>query len=244
MTSRFRLFVLALSTAAVSMTGAPRAAAQTTPAADPAEHPAAKVVKEYLAMIITRQWKKSADIVDEKSMEVLHNDYVARTEKARTMDEEESMIRRVGKSTIKEVAAMKPREFYTAFHEGLQVSYKVEDAKLDVIRKTITMKVLSVVEETERLAHVLVRAKYSTGEADIERLELVSLLKNGGKWQVALNEQAPKAKRLDGAEGPGKGADPAKPAGPADPVTPVKPSVDPVKPAKPAAKPPVKPKTR
>lgn len=240
MTSRFRLLVLALSTAAC-MAGVPRAGAQATAVADPAEHPAAKVVREYLSMIITRQWKKSADIVDEQSMVVLHKDYVARTEKARTMDEEESMVRRVGKSTIEEVAQMKPREFYTAFHEGLQVSYKVEDAKLDVIRKTITMKVLSVVEETERLAHVLVRAKYSTGEADIERLELVSLLKNGGKWQVALNEQAPKAKRLDGAEGGAKPADPAKPS---DPVAPVKPAVDPVKPAKPAAKPPVKPKTR
>jgi len=230
----FRFLVLAFLTA-VFTAGLPRAAAQTTQATDPAEHPAAKVVEEYLAMIITRQWKKSADIVDEKSMEVLHQDYVARTEKARTMDEEESMVRRVGKSTIKEVAAMKPREFYAAFHEGLQVSYKVEDAKLDLIRKTITMKVLSVAQETERLAHVLVRAKYSTGEADIERLELVSLLKNGEKWQVALNEQAPKAKAIEGAAGGDK---------PADAVSPVKPSVDPVKPVKPAKPAPAKPKTR
>ena len=199
--------------------------------ANPAEHPAAKVVEEYLKMIITRQWKKSADIVDEKSMEVLHQDYVARTGQARTMDEEESMVRRVGKSTIEEVKAMKPREFYTAFHEGLQDRYKVEEAKLEIIRKSITMTVLSVAQETDRLAHVLVRAKYSTGENLIERLELVSLLKNGEKWQVALNEQAPKSTPVEGA---------AKPAG----TAPAKPAVDPVKPVKPAPKPTVKPKTR
>lgn len=238
MISRFCFLVLTLLTAAAFTAGLPRAAAQT---ADPAEHPAAKVVKDYLAMIITRQWKKSADIVDEQSMVVLHRDYVERTKKSRTMDEEESMVRRVGKSTVEEVAQMKPREFYAAFHDGLQVSYKVEEAKLDVIRKTITMKVLSVAQETDRLAHVLVRAKYSTGENNIERLELVSLLKNGEKWQVALNEQAPKATPAEGAAG---GDTPAGPGNPVDPVTPVKPAVDPVRPVKPVAKPPVKPKTR
>ena len=241
MTSRFRPLAIVLFSVAAFTAAAPRAAAQAAAAPDaaapaavasPAEHPAAKVVEEYLRMIITRQWKKSADIVDEKSMEVLHTDYVARAGQARTMDEEESMVRRVGKSTIAEVKAMKPREFYTAFHEGLQDRYKVEEAKLEIIRKSITMAVLSVAQETDRLAHVLVRAKYSTGETLIERLELVSLVKNGEKWQVALNEQAPKSTPIEGA---------VKPAGPA---TPVKPAVDPVKPAKPAPKPAVKPKTR
>ena len=216
MTSRFRFLVLTLFTAATLSAGVPRAAAQ---AADPEQHPAAKVVRDYLGMIITRQWKKSVDIVDDNSMKVLHGDYVDRLAHAPTMDEEEGMVRRVGKSTIEEVKQMKPREFYTAFHEGLQERYKVEEDKLEIIRKTITMKVLSVAEETPSLAHVLVRAKYSTGERLVERLELVSLVKPRDKWLVALNEQAPKSKALDGS--------------PADPASPGKPAVDPVKPVKP-----------
>ncbi len=227
MTSRFRFLVLALFSAATLAGSTPHASAQ---AVDPNQHPAAVVVREYLGMIITRQWRKSVDIVDVKSMEVLHLDYVGRLRQAPTMDEEEGMVRRVGKSTVEEVVAMKPKEFYTAFHEGLQERYKVEEDKLEIIRKTITMKVLSVAEETPVLAHVLVRAKYSTGERIIERLELVSLVKPADKWLVALNEQSPKSTALDGSP---------------DVPKPVKPAVDPVKPAvKPTpAKPvPAKPK--
>ena len=229
MTSRFRIFILALFSAATFAGTAPRASAQ---AADLEQHPAAKVVRAYLGMIITRQWKQSVDIVDEKSMQVLHEDYVARLKQSPTMDEEEGMVRRVGKSSVEEVQAMKPKEFYTAFHEGLQERYKVEEDKLELIRKTITMKVLSIAEETPTLAHVLVRAKYSTGERIIERLELVSLVKPADKWLVALNEQAPKTTALDGTP---DGPKPVKPA-----VDPVKPSVKPT-PAKPAPTKPKKP---
>lgn len=228
MISRFRFLLAALTGAALLTAGMPRAAAQ---AVDPETHPAGKVVKEYLAMIITRQWKKSADIVDSKSMEVLHKDYVERIDKAPTMDEEDNLIRRVGKFKAEEVAKMTPREFYTAFHEGLQERFKVEEAKLEMIRKSITIKLLSLAQEGDRTVHILVRAKYSTGEHNIERLELVSLLKNGEKWQVALNEQAPKATPVEGAPGNSTPPDPVKPA--ADPV---KPSAPP-KPLKPATPP-------
>jgi hypothetical protein len=239
MISPSRTCFAALAGAALLAGVTPRVAAQP---ADPEAHPAGKVVREYLGMIITRQWKKSADIVDPRSMEVLHRDYVQRIEDARTMDDEDALIRRVGKFSRKEVESMTPREFYTAFHEGLQEKFRVEEAKLEMIRKTITIKLLSVAEEGERTAHILVRAKYSTGEYNIERLELVSLLKNGDKWQVALNEQAPKATPVG----------PAPPGG-AKPAEPVKPAADPVKPAtppkattppKPAPKPTPKPTTR
>jgi hypothetical protein len=223
MISRFRFLLLAISGAAVLSAGMPQATAQ---AVDPETHPASKVVKEYLSMILARQWNKSADIVDEASLAGLHKDYVDRIKGARTMDDEEALIRRVGKSTMDEVAKMKPRDFYTAYHEGLQERYKVDEAVLNIIRKTLTIRLLSAGQENERTVHILVRTKHSNGKAVIENLELVSLLKNGEKWQVALNEQAPKVTPVEGAgnAGAAKTVDPVKPATAPKPATPPKPA--------------------
>lgn len=228
MISRFRFLILAMSGAVALSAGTPRAGAEVV---DPETHPAGKVVKEYLGMILARQWDKSADIVDEGSLGGLHKDYIARIGAARTMDDEEALIRRVGKSTVEEVKNMKPRDFYTAYHDGLQKTYKVEESTLDIIRKTLTMKLLSAALENERTIHILVRTKHANGKAVIENLELISLFKNGEKWQVALNEQAPKVTPMEGAESGGKAADPVKPAAdPVKPATPPKPAA-PVKPA-------------
>ncbi len=147
------------------------------------------------------------------------------------MDDEEAMVRRVGKGSVEEVTKMSAREFYTAYHNGLQERYKVDEEVLKVIRESLSIKLLSLAQEGDRTVHILVRTKHSNGKVFIENLELISLLKNGEKWQVALNEMAPKVTPLDGKTPVRPSADPVKPAG--------KPTADPVKPAKP-----VKPKTK
>lgn len=214
MTFRFRSLVAALSGAALLAISAMQVSAQPV---DPETHPAGKVVKEYLGMILSRQWNKSADIVDETSLAGLQQDFMERVRGARTMDDEEALLRRVGKSTIAEVQKMGPREFYTAYHQGLQERYKVDENVLNVIRKTLSIKLLSAAQENDRLVHILVRTKHSNGKAEIENLELVSLVKNGDRWQVGLNAQAPKITPVKGAEGEAgtpapRTADPVKPA--------------------------------
>lgn len=223
MISRVQFLLLTLTGSIALTASAPVAIAQQV--ADPESHPAAKVVHEYLAMILARQWKGSADIVDESSMKGLQDDYIARISKAPTMDDEENMVRRVGKGSLDEVKAMKPREFYTAYHEGLQDRYKVDEAVLAVIRSSLKITLLSVAQEGDKTVHVLVRTKHSNGKVNIENLELVSLIKSGEKWKVALNEQAPKVSPVDGAA-------PASKAQAIDPV--VKPAAKPAAP-KPAA---------
>ena len=218
---RLRHFLLSLAGAAVLFTGSP-ASAQADAAALEA-HPAGKVVREYLGMILGRQWNKSADIVDAASLKGLQEDYVMRLKGARTIDDEEAMTQRVGKATIEEVAKMTPREFYTAYHSGLQERYKVTDEVLETIRKSLDIRLLSIAEEEPKLVHVLVRTKHSNGKARVENLELISLRKNGEKWQVALNEQAPRAIPLDGsATAPGPAApaavDPVKKPAPTKPA--------------------------
>ncbi len=225
---RFRLLLLTLATTAVLSGGAFTAAAQTQ---EPDSHPACKVVREYLSMILTRQYNKSADIMDEKALASLQADYVDRVKHAPTMDDEEAMIKRLGKATVDEVAKMKPREFYTAYNVGLQREHEVPEDVLAIVRKTLSFKVLSVGQEDERTVHVLVRTKHSNGKVIFESLDLISLVKNGDKWQIAPNQQAPKVTPIDENGNPVKGAvDPVrKPS--ADPVK--KPAGDPVKPAAP-----------
>jgi len=214
MTTRFRFLVSALLGAAALSVAVPCALAQA-PAVP--SHPAVKVVNDYLGMILTRQWKKSADIVDEASMRTLKDDYVGRIKQSRTMDDEESMVRRVGKSTVEEVDKMSPREWYSAYNDGLRQKYQVEDDKLAEIRKTISLKTLSIAEdEGGKLVHILVKATYSTGDAHVERLDLTTLRNNGGKWQVVLDGQAPKITPLKSDAGPAgpSSVDPVKPTGP------------------------------
>ena len=218
MTSRFRILVSALLGAAALSTAVPSAMAQVT------DHPAVKVVNEYLGMILTRQWKKSADIVDDSSMKVLKDDYVGRMKLARTIDDEEAMLKRVGKTKLEEVEKMSPREWYAAYNDGLRQKYEVSEEKLAEIRKSIKLKTLSVAEdEGGKVVHILVKASYSTGENAIERLDLTTLRNNAGKWQVVLDGQAPKITPLNGAAAPAAPpvVDPVKPATP--PKTPTAP---------------------
>jgi hypothetical protein len=184
-------------------------------------------VQQYLEMILLRQYDKSADIMDEKSLASLQAEYVERIRRAPTMDDEDLMIRRLGKSTANEVAAMKPRDFYTAYNTGLQQEHVVSDEVLAIVRKTLNFKVLSVAQETDKTVHVLVRTKHSNGKVLFESLDLISLVKNGEKWQIAPNQQAPKVTPLDGAGG-AKSVDPVRST---DPVK--KPTAAPVKPAPP-----------
>ncbi|HWB04421.1 MAG TPA: hypothetical protein VG796_15435 [Verrucomicrobiales bacterium] len=220
MTSRLRIVLLSLLGTAALATAAPQAGAQ---AADPASHPACKVVEEYLRMILLREYKQSANIMDENALAALQSEYVQRIKQAPTMEDEENMIRRLGKSTAQEIAAMKPREFYTAYNTGLQKEHQVSDEVLAIVRKTLNFKVLSVAQEDEKTVHILVRTKHENGKVRFESLDLISLLKNGDKWLIAPNQQAPKVTKLDGSAA----AEPPKA------VDPVKKPVDPVKPAAP-----------
>jgi hypothetical protein len=209
---------------------APHAVAQA-PAGD---HPAVKVVNDYLAMILTRQWKKSADIVDDASIKTLKDDYVGRIKQARTIDDEEAMVRRVGKATVEEVAKMTPREWYSAYNDGLRERYQLSDEKLAEIRKTISLKTMSIAEDDGgKLVHILVKATYSTGDASVERLDLTTVKNNGGKWQIVLDGQAPRITPLK----PGAAAPPV-----IDPVKPTTPKVVPKVPSpKPAGTKPKRP---
>ncbi|RYD36249.1 MAG: hypothetical protein EOP86_06475 [Verrucomicrobiaceae bacterium] len=182
-------------------------------------HPATKVVRDYLQLMLQREWAKSAALVEPASLKQLVEDYVKRLKGAPTMDDEAEMTRRVGKSTIEEVAAMSPVEFYVAYHQGIQQRYQVPPEVIKKVRDSLSLRVLSLAQEDESHVHILVRTKHSNDKATFESLELVSLVKVGDVWKVGLNEQAPRMTPL-GAAGGAAAAD--KPAETPKPATPPK----------------------
>ncbi len=155
-------------------------------------HPAAKIVNDYLQLILAREWAKSGDLVEPKSLQSLQADFIRRVERAPTMDDEENLLKRVGKSSIDDVKKLDPKAFYTAFHLGLQDQMKVTPEAMAAVKKSLAMKVLSVAEEDATHMHVLVRTKHNNDKGSMTNLELVSLVKVGDAWKVGLNEQMPR----------------------------------------------------
>ena len=190
-------------------------------------HPASKVVKDYLQLVLERDWNKAATLVQLESLQQLHADFLQRLKKAPTMDDELMLTKRVGKETYTDVEKMAPIAFYTAYHEGLQERWKVSPEVIRKVRASLTVRLLSIGEEDGSHVHILVLTNHSTDKALIENLELISLIKKDGSWKVALNGQEPRITPLDSALAP------APPLGSKE--TPK--SIDPVKPApKPPAK--------
>ena len=139
------------------------------------------------------------------------------------------MFRRVGTSTMEDLVALTPRDFYTAYHKGLQDRMQIDEAALERVKKSLQLNILSIAEEDPTHVHILVRTKHANDKVRIENLELISLIKTGNRWLVGLNEQMPKITTLDGK---GQAAPAAAGTAPA-----AKPAA-----AAPAAKPAVKPK--
>lgn len=206
-----RLFRPALSLAvlAVLLAPSPASAQQKNAASD--SHPAVKVVRDYLQSALQRDWAKSASLVDPKSLDRLLADYVMRIKAAPTMDDERQMLERVGKTELPEVEKMAPAEFYTAYHKGMQERFNVSEETMKAVRNSLTLNVLSVAAETPELVHVLVRTTHNNGRTQMSNLELISLIKSGGKWLVSLDEQLPKVTPVD-ESGSGRPATPPAPA--------------------------------
>jgi hypothetical protein len=163
-----------------------------------AKHPAALVVQNYLRLALARRWKESAALIEPASLTTLRDSYAKRiVREGTTVEQEEAMVKKLGKTTPEEVAKMPPVDFYAAYNTALQERYDVTKEALTLISNSLTLRVLFVSLEGENLAHVLVRTSHRDHRNYVTNLELISLRKIKGKWLVALNEQAPSVVPLD-----------------------------------------------
>ena len=192
--------------------------AQDKSSADLEKHPAVQVVKDYLKFMLAQDWERSSALVEDESMKSLRDDYLARIKRSATLDEEKEIVEKFKLQRLEDMEKMAPRDFYVTYHRVLKDRHSVPEEVIQKVRDTMQLRVLSVGEENENLTHVLVRTKHANDKALIENLELISLVKQNGKWMVGLNEQVPKITPLEGAKPDPKSPDKA-PAGTGAPKT-------------------------
>ena len=190
MTQKFRAFhafFLFLALMALSPSSLRAQASQES-------HPAYQVVISYLTYAMGQDWPKSAALIEEESLTGLRDRYMERIASARTVQEELEMCRALDCSNLTEAQTLDPTDFYIRYHNGIQKRFPVTQEKLDTILKSKRVKLLSLGEEAlngVEFAHVLVRTKHDNGSKSISSLELISLIKINGKWQVTLDAMRP-----------------------------------------------------
>lgn len=201
------------------------------------KHPAAEVVVTFLRYSVNREYDKAADLIQPASLETLRKDYLAKVKNPRVaLDEATAMCRAVGVPDERGIEAMAPRQFYAAYNQGMQRRYNVTDEVNRRIADSLELNMLSVAEEGPALVHFLVRTQHRTMANEVRHLEIISLVRSGSQWLVALGEQEPKYTPL---------AEAAKPAAPATPAPAPTPTVKPAAttPATPRATPSKSPAT-
>ena len=156
-------------------------------------HPAGEVVVKFLRLSINREFGKVAALIDPASLDTLKKDYIKTIVDPRLpFDQVQARCRAVGVEDEADINAMSPVEFYVAYNKGLQRRYKVTDDINRRIAETLELNLLSIAEERPDLVHLLVRTKHETKKHAVQNLEIVSLVKQGGKWLVSLGEQQTK----------------------------------------------------
>ncbi len=166
-------------------------------------HPAVKVVKEYLKCMLEQNWTGSAKLVETKSLEDLRDDYVKRVKSTASLDEERMVVEKFKVKQLEDIEKLSGVDFYIAYHRLLKERAPVEPAVLKKVRDSMKLRILSLALENEKLCHILVRTKHANDRVNVESLEVLSMVKVGENWQVGLNEQTPKLTPIDGSAADG-----------------------------------------
>ena len=82
--------ILCLLLASVNFLTTPVRAQENTPEIE--NHPAVKVVKEYLTCMLEQNWPGSAALVEPKSLTDLRDDYVKRVKGTASLDDEKMVV--------------------------------------------------------------------------------------------------------------------------------------------------------
>ncbi len=186
---------LAIATAAGTLQ---QATAQNATSALEA-HPAVKVVKEYNNSILSEAWEKASQLIETASLETLRDDYVdnAKRPGIMSLDDEKTLLEKFAVKDLEDIKKVNPRKFYATYHNLVKEKKKIPADLITKVKDSMKLSILGVVEEKELgKVHVLVRSRHENGRAMVENMELVSLVNEGGKWVVGLNEQTAKVTQL------------------------------------------------
>jgi hypothetical protein len=157
-------------------------------------NPCVKIVRSYLEAMLTQDWDKIATLMDTASMESFRDDYIRTVKRPGriSLDEEKELLSVFGVKDLDEIKKVPGAKFYATFHNLLKKNNGVDAGEMKRRKDSMKLTVLSVGPEGDSLAHVLMRVSFEDSKRVVKNLELISLVKAGGKWLVTLNEQSPK----------------------------------------------------
>ena len=161
----------------------------------PLDHAGVTLVKDYLAAVVSQDWKTASKMLLPNSLERKQRETISIIKTAPTMTEENEMLQKLGAKDISELEKMSPQEFYAAdrraVHDKMNISPEIKKKKQD----TLKINVISLGGEDEnRVIHAVVRTSQETLESKIEELFLISMVQdkdNAKAWLIVPDMMRP-----------------------------------------------------
>ena len=161
----------------------------------PLDHAGVTLVKDYLAAVVSQDWKTASKMLLPTSLERKQRETISIIKTAPTMTEENEMLQKLGAKDISELEKMSPQEFYAAdrraVHDKMNISPDIKKKK----QETLKINVISLGGEDEnRVIHAVVRTSQETLESKIEELFLISMVQdkdNAKAWLIVPDMMRP-----------------------------------------------------
>lgn len=161
----------------------------------PLDHAGVTLVKDYLAAVVSQDWKTASKMLLPTSLERKQRETISIVKTAPTMTEENEMLQKLGAKDISELEKMSPQEFYAAdrraVHDKMSISPEIKKKK----QETLKINVISLGGEDEnRVIHAVVRTSQETLESKIEELFLISMVQdkdNAKAWLIVPDMMRP-----------------------------------------------------
>ena len=161
----------------------------------PLDHAGVTLVKDYLAAVVSQDWKTASKMLLPTSLERKQRETISIIKTAPTMTEENEMLQKLGAKDISELEKMSPQEFYAAdrraVHDKMNISPDIKKKK----QETLKINVISLGGEDEnRVIHAVVRTSQETLESKIEELFLISMVQdkdNSKAWLIVPDMMRP-----------------------------------------------------
>lgn len=165
------------------------------------DHPAAKVVSEYLLAVVGQDWKEAAQHVALDALQRRQQQFVEAVQSSPTIDIERARLEGLNVRDIEELRRMNAREFYERERDAMHRPLNVTPATLERKRESLKVRFIAVVEEGDSIAHALVRTSQETLDTTIEEMLVLSLeQQDDGAWRVVPDAQRPIITPISGDE--------------------------------------------
>jgi hypothetical protein len=144
-----------------------------------------KIVADGNEAVQKGDWQKYADLMDPQSLE----DYKKMWQPVLTAaakkghDEQAELLTVFDKAVdLKSLLAMKPKEFFVSSMKGMSAQFKQNVGSSPFGNQ----KIIGVVHDGNDQAYVVVRATQKFNGAELTKMDVVGLKRNGAEWRLEL----------------------------------------------------------